>query len=243
MTASRHVILSGGSRGLGVEFAQALLGAGYRVSSFSRSRSDQSDALAQAHPDSFRFAEVDISDESAVGEFVSQATLEFGVPWGVINNAGIARDGVLASSPMADIKTVVSINLLGALYLTRHCARKMLLKREGRILNVTSIVSQRGFSGLSVYSSTKAGMDASTRSLARELGPAGITVNSIAPGFLHTDMTAELSDEQRQQIVRRTPLGRLGVPSDCVPLLLFLLSDASSFISGQVIAVDGGSTA
>jgi 3-oxoacyl-[acyl-carrier protein] reductase len=167
---------------------------------------------------------------------------EFGRVDALVNNAAIARDGMLSMASYTDVNTVVEVNLKGTLLLTRACLRPMLAARRGRIINISSIIGLRGYSGLSIYSATKGGLDAMTRSLAREVGPSGITVNSIAPGYLETEMSHGLTVSQRQQIVRRTPLGRLGTPEDIVPLLEFLLSPEASFITGQVIAIDGGIT-
>ena len=159
-----------------------------------------------------------------------------------LNNAGVALDGVLAMANYADIEKTLGINLFGALATTREVLRSMLIKKRGRIINISSIIGNRGYSGLSVYAATKGGLDAMTRSLARELGSRRITVNSIAPGYLETEMTHGLSDSQKGQIVRRTPLGRLGTPEDIVGLVLYLLSDDAAFLTGQVITVDGGIT-
>ena len=158
----------------------------------------------------------------------------------LINNAAIATDGLVALTSDDDLDKMLSVNLRGTILLTRACVREMLRNKWGRIINISSIVGQHGYRGLSVYSATKSGLDGFTRSLARELGELGITVNSIAPGFLETEMTHGLSEKQRNQIIKRTPLKRLGVAGDVTPLVLFLSSDAAQFITGQVITVDGG---
>jgi 3-oxoacyl-[acyl-carrier protein] reductase len=173
---------------------------------------------------------------------VARIEAEAGPIQALINNAGIARDGVLAMMRPADIDAVLDVNLRGSLHLTRLVARPMLARTGGSILNISSIIGLRGYSGLAVYSATKGGLDAMTRALARELGPRNIRVNSIAPGYLETEMSSTLGDEQRLQIVRRTPLGRLGRPADVVGAVLFLLSPASSFITGQTFVIDGGVT-
>jgi 3-oxoacyl-[acyl-carrier protein] reductase len=160
----------------------------------------------------------------------------------LVNNAGIARDGVLATMRPVDIDAVLDVNLRGTLHLTRLVARPMLTRGTGSILNISSIIGLRGYSGLAVYSATKGGLDAMTRALARELGPRNIRVNSIAPGYLETEMSSTLGAEQRDQIVRRTPLCRLGRPDDVVGAVLFLLSPASAFITGQTFVIDGGVT-
>ena len=240
-TETRHIIISGGSRGLGQALVVGLLDAGYRVSTFSRSATDFTrDAESNA---SFFFTEVDISEPSQLDPFVTNAVQEFGRPFGLINCAGIAWDGVLATMSESKIDQLLSINLAGTLHLTRRVVRSMLLEQgDGVILNISSIVGLRGYRGLSAYAATKAGMDGITRALARELGGRQIRVNSVAPGYLTTEMTHGLDDNQQDQIVKRTPLGRLGTSEDVHGLVLFLLSDAAKFITGQVLVVDGGIT-
>lgn len=238
----RHVLVTGGTRGLGQAIVSALLDAGYRVSTLGRSPSPFTDERAARLPDAFAFERCDIASPEDVQRVVDAAVARFGTPWGVINNAGMAGDGVLATVHPSQIDRLLSINLAGTLHVTRRALRAMLLRRDGRIINISSIIGLRGYSGLSVYAATKAGIDGITRSLARELGGRGITVNSVAPGYLETEMTHGLDDGQRDMIVRRTPLGALGTPADVVPLILFLLSDGARFITGQTIAVDGGIT-
>lgn len=236
-----HVIISGGSRGLGRALVAALLANGYRVSTFSRSPTAFTDAL---HGDqNFFYAAADAEELASLKSFLKAATNHFGNPYGLINCAGIAVDGVLATASEDSIEKVLNVNLKGTLRLTRLVVRRMLLsKSDGVILNITSIIGLRGYSGLAAYAATKGGMDAMTRALARELGERNIRVISIAPGYLETEMTRGLGETQREQIVRRTPLGRLGTPEDVVGPVLFFLSPAAGFITGQVLAVDGGIT-
>ena len=242
MGGGRHVILSGGSRGLGKAIVQGLLESGYRVSTFSRKPSDFIEQHLQNKNLFFRAA--DVADSESVAQFVNAAEANFGGPFGLINCAGIAMDGVIATMSDSSLEKLVSVNLLGTLRLTRLVVRKMLVNHApGVIINISSIVGLRGFSGLAAYSATKSGLDGMTRALARELGGRGIRVNSIAPGYLRTEMTHNMSQGRLDQIVRRTPLGRLGIPEDVVGPLIFLLSDAARFITGQVIIVDGGITA
>lgn len=190
----------------------------------------------------FCFEPVDMEDRQAILAFVHRVVERYGTVDVLINNAGIAREGVLALASLDDIDSTVSTNLRGTLHLTRACLRPMLRARRGRIVNVSSIVALRGYAGLAAYSATKAALDGLTRSLAREVGSRGITVNSIAPGYLDLGMSDGLSDVQRAQILRRTPLGRLGRAEDVLPLLDFLLSPASDFMTGQVLILDGGLT-
>jgi 3-oxoacyl-[acyl-carrier protein] reductase len=221
--------------------AKALLEAGYRVSTFSRRGSEFTESLVG--DDRFLFTTADVSDAKSIRKFTDSAVERFGPPYGLINCAGIAVDGVLAMMPEERIDDVLQINLGGALKLTRLVVRSMLLRKQpGTIINMSSIIGLRGYSGLAAYAATKGGLDAMTRALARELGGRGIRVNSVAPGYLETEMTHGLDESQKGQIVRRTPLNRLGVPADVVGPVLFLLSDAARFITGQVLVVDGGIT-
>jgi 3-oxoacyl-[acyl-carrier protein] reductase len=238
---ARHVLISGGSRGLGQALVEGLLAAGYHVSTFSRRPTPFTNALA-GRP-GFFFATADAADRASLERFTARAQEALGIPYGLINCAGVAVEGVLATLPAEQIDRALTVNLGGALALTRLVVRQMLLQnRGGSIVNVSSIIGLRGYSGLAAYAASKGGLDAMTRALARELGPRSIRVNSVAPGYLETEMTHGLGEGQRQQIVRRTPLGRLGAPHDVVGPVLFLLSDEAAFLTGQVLAIDGGIT-
>lgn len=237
----RHIVISGGSRGLGKAIVAALLEAGYRVSTFSRNSSDYVQQLAGNKK--FFFSCADLSDGSTVLAFLKAAEARFGAPYGLINCAAIAVDGLLATIPDDKISKLLAVNAEGTLRFTKAVVRRMMAARaRGVILNISSISSIRGFRGMSAYAFSKGGIDAFTRALARELGDQGIRVNSIAPGYYDTEMSHNLTEEQKDQILRRTPLGRLGVPEDVVGAVLFLLSDQASFITGQMLVIDGGST-
>jgi 3-oxoacyl-[acyl-carrier protein] reductase len=187
----------------------------------------------------------DLSDVQLAQRAVQQAKDKFGGLQALINNAALASGLMLAMMPSSQIHEVVQVNLTAALLLARECSREFLrqpLSRPKSILNISSIVGLRGFRGLSVYSSTKSALLGLTRSLARELGPANITVNAVLPGFLLTDMSSSLESRERDQIVRRTPLGRLGDVADVVPVVRFLLSSEGRFITGQCLVVDGGAS-
>jgi 3-oxoacyl-[acyl-carrier protein] reductase len=166
--------------------------------------------------------------------------------WGrvdvLVNNAGVARDGILAMVPDDDVDTVIDLNLKGTIYVTRLVSRRMLARGRGHIVNVSSIVGRSGYRGLAVYSATKAALDGFTRSLARELGSRGIIVNGVAPGYLRTEMSHGLDEEQLGQIERRTPAGRLGEPADVARAVLFLTDPANTYLTGHILVVDGGLT-
>jgi 3-oxoacyl-[acyl-carrier protein] reductase len=241
---SSTVLISGGSRGLGLAIVTAFLeSTDWQVATFSRKESPALTALQADYPARLLVDQADLTDPASLNAFVKQVRATFGGVDALVNNAGVALDDVAALETDADLDNMIDINLKGTFRLTRAVVRQMLTQQVGRIVNVTSIVGHTGYRGLTVYSMTKAGLDGFTRSLARELGGRGITVNSVAPGFLETEMTHGLTDTQRDQIRRRTPLNRLGTPADVVPLIVFLCSPAAGFITGQTIIIDGGLTA
>ncbi len=244
MTGFPVAIVSGGSRGLGLAAVEMLLARGDAVATFSRSGSQELDALAAAHPGRLVHERLDAADAAAVRGFVDRMVARFGRIDHCIANAAVAHEGVLATTPDAAIEALLAVNLAGSIVLVRECVRQMLVQARGpaaaSVVVVSSIVAARGSPGLSVYAATKAGLEGFARSLARELGPRGIRVNALAPGFLETDLSASLSAEHRDRIARRTALGRLGAPADVVGAIDFLTSPAAAFITGQVLTVDGG---
>lgn len=244
MTSERlHVIVSGGSRGLGLATVRSLLDAGYCVATFSRSQTDALREIAEHVGDErLIFASVDAADTEALRKFVKDCHKNWGRIDALINNAGIAYDNVLAMMPDDEIERMLDVNLKASILLAKECSRIMLTQTSGNIINISSIIAENGFRGLSAYAATKAGLIGFTRSLARELGARNIRVNAVAPGYLETDMSGSLDPAQRTQIERRTPLGRLGTVDDIVPVIHFLLSSHSQFITGQVLTVDGGAS-
>jgi 3-oxoacyl-[acyl-carrier protein] reductase len=238
-----HSLVSGGSRGLGLAVVERLLARGDSVATFSRSGSESLAALAAKHPGRLLIESLDAADASALRGFVERAAAAFGSIDHCIANAAIAHEGVLATATDAEIDAMLAVNLRGAIVLVREVVRQMLVKAEQpSVTLVSSIVASHGSSGLAVYAATKAGLEGFARSLARELGPRGIRVNAVAPGFLETDLSASLSADNRSRIIRRTPLGRLGLPADVVGAIDFLSSPRAAFITGQVLTIDGGAS-
>jgi 3-oxoacyl-[acyl-carrier protein] reductase len=240
----RVVIVTGGSRGLGAGIVRSYLAAGDRVATCARSITPEVEAWAADADcaDRFLFRTADLSRAADADAFVRDVVEKWDHVDVLVNNAGVARDGILGMTPDEDIDVVVDLNLKGTIYMTRVVSRRMLARRSGHIVNISSIVGRSGYRGLAVYSATKAALDGFTRAMARELGSRGIMVNSVAPGYLRTEMSHGLDEGQLQQIVRRTPAGRLGEPEDVARMVRFLTDPANTYITGQVFVVDGGLT-
>jgi 3-oxoacyl-[acyl-carrier protein] reductase len=243
----RSVLVTGGSRGLGLAIAQKLAGAGYRVIAVARKKSkDVTAAIAQAEragQGALHFLPIDLGKIDQIPDFVRGLRKQFGPLFGLVNNAALGHDGVLATMHNSQIEELVRVNTLSPIVLSKYVVRAMMSEGAGRIVNVASIVGFTGYSGLSAYSATKASMLGFTRSLAREVGRLGITVNAVAPGFLATEMTHGLAGEQRQQVMRRSALRRLAEVEDVANAVEYLLSEKARNITGTVFTVDAGATA
>ncbi|MFM8281968.1 MAG: SDR family NAD(P)-dependent oxidoreductase [Planctomycetaceae bacterium] len=239
-------IVSGGSRGLGLAVVEHLLRRGDSVATFSRDGSDQLDRMVDDHPSRLVAMRVDATDTAAVVGFVAMVVERFGRIDHVVANAAVATEGVLATTPDDVIARLLAVNVQGPIVLVRECVRQWLVQRGGddgpnpSVVLVSSVVARRGSPGLAMYAATKGAIESFGRCLARELGSRGIRVNTVSPGFLDTDLSATLSASDRARIVRRTPLGRLGVPADVVGAIDYLTSDRAGFITGQTITIDGG---
>ena len=238
----RVVVVTGGSRGLGAGIVESYLASGDVVATCARSSTAEVEAWSDSHPEAFLFQRADLSSADDAKAFVDAVIERWGRIDVLINNAGVARDGILAVASDEDIDVVVDLNIKGTLYMSRLVSRRMLTRRSGSIVNISSIVGRSGYRGLGVYSATKAALDGLTRSMARELGSRGITVNGIAPGYLRTEMSHGLDGGQLDQIVRRTPSGRLGEPEDIARVCQFLTDPRNTYLTGQVLVVDGGLT-
>ncbi len=237
-----HLIISGGSRGLGLAMVERYLAAGHAVASFARHESDGIAALEASHPDWLMFRAIDATDGEAVAELVAEAHKRFGSIAGLVNNAAIGQDGLLSHMAPEKIDEVIAVNLAAPIKLIRAVVRHMMVDGGGRIVNISSLCATHGFAGLSVYAATKGALEALTRALAVELGGRGIQVNCIAPGFFASEMSGVLRAEQIEAIRRHTPLQRLIEPGDILPYLDVLLLGPAA-VTGQVIRIDGGYSA
>lgn len=235
-------VVSGGSKGLGFSICKTLLAEGYCVATFSRSSTPELEALIAESSGQLYWESLDISDGARLAGFLRKVRETYGRVGYLVNSAGMANEGLLTMMKSNDISRMIRVNLEGAINLSQACVKQMMVGGFGVILNVSSVVGVRGFKGVAAYSATKAALDGLTRSLAKELGPTGIRVNAIAPGFMETEMTSELTDQQKARLVRQTPLSRLGTVNDVSSVVKFLLSDESSFVTGQTLVVDGGLT-
>lgn len=244
MADSRTVIITGGSKGLGAGLVRSYLDSGDRVATCARSVTPEVEAWSSdpTLDERFLFVEADLSQRDEAAAFVQAVVAKWGTVDILINNAGVARDGILAVFADDDVDTVVDLNMKATFQVTKLVSRRMLSNGSGKIINISSIVGLSGYRGLSVYAATKGALDSFTRSLARELGSRGISVNSVAPGYLRTEMSHGLDEDQMTQIVRRTPAGRLGEPDDVARAVQFLTAEGNEFITGQVLVVDGGLT-
>jgi len=243
----RNVIVTGGSRGLGLGVVRVLQSAGYSVIAIARHEGEDLAMLRRApaatSTGAVHFRAFDLSDIAAIPNLVKSLRKEFGSFYGLVNNAGVGLGGLLATMRDEHIEKLVRLNTVSPLILTKYVVRFMMADGAGRIVNVASIVSFTGYTGLSAYSATKSSLIGFTRSLAREVGKLGITVNAVAPGFVDTEMTGDLGVEKRERIMRRSALGRLVEVQDVANAVEFLLADKAKHITGTVITVDAGSTA
>lgn len=240
---SKTILISGGSKGLGKELVFSCLHASHKVATFSRSKTSFIEEMQKQYPDSFMWSQIDADDYEAMNNFCCEVNDKLKTIDVLINNVGIGLDGVLTMMSNEDISKLLQVNLGSLILLSKICLKYMLIQQKGSIINISSIVAHSGFKGLSVYSATKGGINSFSASLAREYGSCGINVNTVSPGFLETEMTEKLTDQQVNQIIRKTPKGRLGKASDVVGTIKFLISDDSDFITGQNFIIDGGCTA
>jgi len=236
----RTALVTGGSRGIGLAIGGALAAAGARVALVARNGERAAEAAASLPGTGHAGFSCDVSDGESVQTTVQAVESQLGDVAILVNNAGITRDGLLVRMKDEDWDEVIDINLKGAFLLTRAVAKGMMRRRDGVILNITSVVGLMGNAGQANYSASKAGLLGLTMSVARELAPRGVRVNAIAPGYITTDMTSGMTDAQKEALQGQIPLGRLGSPEDIAHAVRFLAGPGATYITGQVLTVDGG---
>lgn len=238
----RAAIVTGASRGIGSAIADTLAAAGARVAGTATTE-EGAENIAQRlqaiNPDSAGFA-FDVNDADGAANLVSAVSASLGAPTILVNNAGITRDQILMRMKEEDWDAVLETNLRSVFRLSKACLRGMMKARSGRIISIASVVGSMGNAGQSNYAAAKAGMMGFSRSLAREIGSRGITVNVVAPGFIETDMTNALDEDQRESLIKDIPLQRLGAPEDIAAAVLYLASPLGSYVTGQTLHVNGG---
>lgn len=240
MSESKTALITGASRGIGAEIAKMLADTGYRVIGTATSdKGVERIKHALAETGCLQGAHVlDVSDRESILRLMEQ--LAANSPDILVNNAGITRDNLLLRMKPEDWQAVLDTNLTGVFHLTGLCLKRMVKQRWGRIINIGSVVAALGNPGQANYCAAKAGLEGFSRALAREVAARGITVNTVAPGFIETDMTRELPEAQRQALKAQIPAGRLGLPADVAAMVAFLASEGASYITGQTIHVNGG---
>jgi 3-oxoacyl-[acyl-carrier protein] reductase len=243
----RNVIVTGGTRGLGLGMARSLALSGFQVIAVARRESDAflstQEEIVRDGNGTLHFRPFDLENIEAIPGLVKAVRGDFGALYGLVNNAGLGTAGVLTNMPVSAIERLTRLNLVSPITLTKFVARSMMTGRGGRIVNISSIVATAGYHGLSVYSATKAALLGFTRSLARELGPLDITVNAVAPGYIDTELTHELTGDAKDRIARRSALKRMPEIQDVAGTVAFLFSDQARNITGTTITVDAGNTA
>jgi 3-oxoacyl-[acyl-carrier protein] reductase len=245
-TAAATALVTGASRGLGRATAEALAAAGHAVGIGYRSDAGGAEEAAEAIVGGGGRAlavSLDVADESSIDQAFKEIEAELGPVGVLVNNAGYVRDGLAIAYPTEAWDTTMDTNLRGAFLCSRRSLRGMMKARWGRIVNVASAAALRGNAGQSAYSASKAGLVGMTRSLCREYGSRGITVNAICPGFVETRLTESYPDDVKAFYIENTPVGRFGTPEEVAAVVVFLASPAASYVNGAIIAVDGGLTA
>lgn len=232
-------LVTGASRGIGAAIAKALLAAGATVVGTATSQGG-ADAISATLGENGRGIVLNVSDDESIQAAIKDLQAHEGSPTILVNNAGVTRDNLLMRMKDDEWNDVIATNLTGTYRLCKACLRGMMKARKGRIVNIASVIAVMGNPGQANYAASKAGMIGFTKSLAREIGSRGITVNVVAPGFIDTDMTKVLSDEQRDGMLSQVPLGQLGAGEDIANAVVFLASGGGNYITGETLHVNGG---
>lgn len=239
----KKALVTGGSRGIGSGIVKTFLENGASVYYISRKPGDHLDEyrrIAEENGVEVIYKEGNVADEETITATVNEILEESGGIDILVNNAGIAKDGLVMRMSAEDWQDVININLTSAFYISKVVSRSMIKRRKGAIINVTSIVGLVGNAGQSNYAASKAGLVGFTKSLAREIAGRNVRVNAVAPGYIRTEMTDKLTDEQQEGLKARIPMGRVGEPEDVANVIMFLASDLAAYVTGQVIRISGG---
>jgi 3-oxoacyl-[acyl-carrier protein] reductase len=243
LLSGQVALVTGGSRGIGAAISKALANQGAKVAVNYARNAEKADEVVQSllaqdcQAQAYGF---DVSSEEQVTEGIKKITQDLGAPTILVNNAGIADDGLLVRTKADAWQKTIEVNLSSCFYCSKAVAKGMMKARAGRIVNISSVIGETGNAGQAAYAASKAGIFGLTKSLAKELGSRGVTVNSVTPGYIDTEMTAYFSDEQRAAMIEQIPLGRLGGVEDIAQTVVFLCSPGASYITGQILGVNGG---
>ncbi|WP_301962059.1 3-oxoacyl-[acyl-carrier-protein] reductase [uncultured Megasphaera sp.] len=243
LLTDKTAVVTGGSRGIGRAIAVALAAEGAKVAVIyagNAAAAEETLSLIKEQGGEAVAMQCDVADDAAVSDMINAVKEQFGSVDILVNNAGITRDGLLMRMKEGDWQVVLDTNLTGVFHCTKAVTKLMMKQRSGAIINITSVVGQTGNAGQANYAAAKAGMIGFTKSVAKELASRGIRVNAVAPGCIDTDMTAVLSDAVKEDMLKSIPLGRVAQPEEVAKAVVFLASDNASYITGQVLNVDGG---
>lgn len=237
-------IVTGGARGIGREISRCFLEEGALVVIFDTNEEEAQktakDFAAKSYKDKFFFYKADVTNEHDIEEKMSDIYLKFTKIDILVNNAGITKDNLVLRMEVGDFKKVLDVNLIGTFICAKVASRYMVKQKHGKIINMSSVIGLHGNVGQSNYSASKAGVIGFTKSLAKELASRSINVNAVAPGFIDTEMTKKLDEKYKEKIIQQIPMGKFGTPEDVAKVVLFLASNDSDYLTGEVIRIDGG---